>query len=281
MASSRRMARHSSRIGRYLLLACWAFFCLLPILWLVTISLRGRTETMVNPPIYWPHFTLDAWRDTFDNWPMWAYLRNTFVAAIGSVLLDLLLAIPAAYSLARFQYRGRDQIGFYILSTRMIVPAAVALPIYILFKNIHLLDNPVALMLIYAAINLSIVTWVIRSYMIEVPREIEEAARVDGAHSIGILLRITLPLSISGVVTASILALIFAVNEFLFTLLISYTEKAQTLSVGLAMFTGGSKGIIYNDIAVVALVTFVPMFILTLLIQRHLSRGLTMGALKN
>lgn len=275
------MRQKSGRTARYAVLVFWTLFCLLPILWLVTISLRARTEVMVSPPIYWPDFTLEAWRDTFTNWPMWMYLRNTFFAAIGSVVLDLLLAIPAAYSLSRFRYRGRDQIGFYILTTYMIIPAAVALPIYILFKDLHLLNNPLALVLIYAAINLSVVTWVIRSYMIEIPREIEEAARVDGVRSIGILIYVILPLSISGIVTASILALIFAVNEFLFTLLLSYTANAQTLSVGLAMFTGGSKGIIYNDIAVIALVTFVPMFLLTAAIQRHLSRGLTMGAVKN
>lgn len=279
--ASKRMKKHTATVGRRLVLFFWAAFCLLPILWLLSISLRGRTETMVNPPIYWPHFTLSAWRDTWDNWPMLAYLRNSLVASIGSVVLDLALAIPAAYSLARYQYKGRDQIGFYILSTRMLVPAAVALPIYILFKTLGLLDSPLALMLIYAALNLSIVTWIIRSYMLEIPREIEEAAKIDGASEIGVLLRVTLPLSISGVITSSILALIFSVNEFLFTLLISYTESAQTLSVGLAMFTGGSQGIIYNDIAVVSLVAFVPMFLLALGIQRHLSRGLTMGALKH
>jgi multiple sugar transport system permease protein len=273
--------KHSRRVGRYVILIIWAAFCILPIVWWLTISLRTRTEVMVNPPIYWPHFTFEAWRNTWSNWPMWAYVRNTFLAAIGSVVLDLLLAIPAAYSLARLHYRGRDQFGFYILSTRMIVPVAVALPIYVLFKNLSLLDNPLALLLVYAALNLSIVTWIIRSYMLEVPREIEEAAKIDGAQTLGIMLRIVLPLSLSGVITSSILALIFAVNEFLFTLLLSYTPNAQTLSVGLAMFTGGSAGVIYNDIAVVTLVTFVPMFILTLSIQRHLSRGLAMGALKN
>lgn len=269
------------RIGRYILLVIFSAYCLLPIIWFVTIAVRPRTEVSVQPPIYWPHhFTLEAWNSLWTDWPVGHYLINTAIAVFGSIVLDLVLAIPAAYALARFRFRGRDDLGFYILSTRMIVPAAVAIPIFVLIKNIGLIDTPWALLLIFAAMNLSIVTWIIRSYMMEIPSEIEDAAKTDGAGPVTILLALIIPLSLPGIITAATIAMIFAVNEFLFTLLIAYTENAQTMSVGLAMFTGGSSGIIFTNIAVMSFLVFLPVLVVVYLIQGHLSRGLTMGAVK-
>ena len=148
------------------------------------------------------------------------------------MVIDLLLAIPAAFSLARYDYRGREDIGFYILSTRMMAPAIVAIPIFFLFKNLGLLDTVWALMLIYAAMNLSVVTWIIRSYMLDIPKELEDAARTDGAGDLRILWEIIIPACLPGIITAAVIAAIFATNEFLFTLLIASTSKAYTMSVG-------------------------------------------------
>ncbi len=273
-------SRGESKLLRYIILISWLLICLLPILWFLSIGLRPRTEIITPEPVYWPTFSLDAWHMIWADWPMFNFLRNSVAAIFGSVAIDLVLGIPAAYSLARYSYRGRDDIGFYILSTRMMAPAIVAIPIFFLFKNMGLLDSIWALMLIYAAINLSLVTWIIRSYMLDIPKEIEEAARTDGASDLRILVSIIVPMCIPGIVTASVIAAIFAINEFLFTLLIASTSKAYTLSVALANFTGGSDGVIYNAIAMVSIIAFVPVFILTVLIQGHLSRGLTMGAVK-
>ena len=269
-----------SRLLRYIVLGSWLLFCIAPIIWFITIGFRPRTEIITPQPVYWPTFSLDAWNMIWRDWPMASYLRNSVLAIIGSVAIDLVLAIPAAYSLARYKYRGRDDIGFYILSTRMMAPAIVAVPIFFLFRNLGLLDTIWALMLIYAAVNLSIVTWIIRSYMLDIPRDLEDAARVDGASELRILWSIILPAITPGVITAAVIAAIFAINEFLFTLLIASTQNAYTMSVALANFTGGSDGVIYNAIAMVALLAFVPVFIFVLFIQKHLSRGLTMGAIK-
>ncbi|RVC51787.1 carbohydrate ABC transporter permease, partial [Mesorhizobium sp. M4B.F.Ca.ET.088.02.2.1] len=251
-----------SLLLRYLVLGAWAVFCLAPILWFLSIGLRPRTEIIAAQPIYWPSFSLDAWDMIWTDWPMGNYLRNSVVAVGGSVVIDLLLAIPAAYSLARYNYRFREDIGFYILSTRMMAPAIVAIPIFFLFRQLGLLDSVWALMLVYAAINLSLVTWIIRSYMLDIPHEIEDAARTDGASDLRILVSIIVPMCLPGIITAAVIAVIFAVNEFLFTLLIASTKNAYTLSVALANFTGGSDGIIYNAIALVAFLAFVPIMLL-------------------
>ena len=280
MASRRKRSRGESVLLRYVILGAWALFCLVPVVWFLSIGLRPRTEIITPTPVYWPTFSLDAWHMIWEDWPMGKYLRNSVAAIIGSVLIDLVLGIPAAYSLARFQYRGRDDIGFYILSTRMMAPAIVAVPIFFLFRNFGLLDSIWALMLIYAAINLSFVTWILRSYMLDIPKELEDAAKTDGAGELRILWEIIIPATLPGIITASVIAMIFAINEFLFTLLIASTPNAYTMSVALANFTGGSDGVIYNAIALVAFLAFFPIFLIVVLIQKHLSRGLTMGAVK-
>ncbi|MEP0520136.1 MAG: carbohydrate ABC transporter permease [Hyphomicrobiales bacterium] len=279
MASVRK-SRGENLFIRYLILGAWALFCLMPVLWFLTIGLRPRVEIITPQPVYFPTFSLEAWRMIWEDWPMAKYLLNSVAAIFGSVVIDLVLAIPAAYSLARYKYRGRDDIGFYILSTRMMAPAIVAIPIFFLFRNMGLLDSVWALMLVYAAINLSIVTWIIRSYMLDIPKELEDAARTDGASDMRILWEIITPAILPGIITAAVIAMIFAINEFLFTLLIASTPNAYTMSVALANFTGGSDGVIYNAIALVSFLAFVPVFLVVLLIQKHLSRGLTMGAVK-
>ncbi|MEO1249863.1 MAG: carbohydrate ABC transporter permease [Pseudomonadota bacterium] len=279
MASIRRSGGENLLV-RYLILGAWAMFCLVPVLWFLSIGLRPRVEIITPQPIYWPTFSLDAWHMIWEDWPMARYLRNSVLAIIGSVIIDLVLAIPAAFALSRYEFKGRDDIGFYILSTRMMAPAIVAIPIFFLFRNAGLLDTIWALMLVYAAINLSLVTWIIRSYMLDIPKELEDAARTDGASDLRILWEIIIPAILPGIITASVIAMIFAINEFLFTLLIASTPNAYTMSVALANFTGGSDGVIYNAIALVAFLAFVPVFLVVIAIQKHLSRGLTMGAVK-
>jgi multiple sugar transport system permease protein len=264
---------------RKIILAAWGIFCFLPILWFATIALRPRNEIISPQPIYFPTLTIETWAKIWEEWPIMNYFKNSVLAVSGSVLICLLLGIPAAYALARYKFRGREDIGFYILSTKMMAPAAVAIPMFVLFGHFHMLDTVWALMLAYAAMNLSIVVWIIRSYMMEIPHEIEDAARTDGASDLRILWSIIIPMCLPGIITAAVIAAIFAMNEYLFTLIIA-TKNAYPLSVALANFSGGSDGIIYNAIALVAFMAFFPVLLLVVLIQNHLSRGLTMGAVK-
>ncbi|WP_375452190.1 carbohydrate ABC transporter permease [uncultured Devosia sp.] len=280
MTKARKSRRAGSLVLRYLVLGSWALVCLAPIVWFLTIAFRPRTEIITPSPIYWPTFSLDAWTLLINDWPIGDYLRNSIVAVTGSVIIDLALAIPAAFALSRYEFKGRDDIGFYILSTRMMAPAIVAVPIFFLFRWLGLLDTVWALMIIYAAVNLSLVTWIIRSYMLDIPKDLEDAARTNGAGDLRIMWEIVVPACLPGIITAAVIAAIFAINEFLFTLLIASTSDAYTMSVALANFTGGSDGVIYNAIALVSFIAFVPILGLVILIQGHLSRGLTMGAVK-
>jgi multiple sugar transport system permease protein len=263
----------------WIVLTIWGLFALLPIIYFASIALRPRNEIIAPVPIYFPTLTTETWIKIWTEWPIGLYFYNSVVAITGSVFICLILGIPAAYALARYKFKGNADIGNYILSTKMMAPAAVVIPMFFLFGKLKMLDSVWALMLIYAAMNLSIVVWIVRSYMIDIHPEIEDAARTDGASDLRILWEIIIPMCLPGIITAAVIAAIFAMNEYLFTLIIA-SKNAYPLSVALANFSGGSDGIIYNAIALVGFLAFFPVLLLVILIQNHLSRGLTMGAVK-
>jgi multiple sugar transport system permease protein len=263
----------------WIVLTIWGTFALLPIIYFASIALRPRNEIIAPVPIYFPTLTTETWTKIWTEWPIGLYFYNSIVAITGSVFICLILGIPCAYALARYKFKGNADIGNYILSTKMMAPAAVVVPMFFLFGKMKLIDSIWALMLVYAAMNLSIVVWIIRSYMIDIHPEIEDAARTDGASDPRILWEIIIPMCLPGIITAAVIAAIFAMNEYLFTLIIA-SKNAYPLSVALANFSGGSDGIIYNAIALVGFLAFFPALLLVILIQNHLSRGLTMGAVK-
>jgi multiple sugar transport system permease protein len=263
----------------WIVLTIWGVFALLPIFYFASIALRPRNEIIAPVPIYFPTLTTETWTKIWTEWPIGLYFYNSIVAITGSVFICLVLGVPCAYALARYKFKGNADIGNYILSTKMMAPAAVVVPMFFLFGKLKLIDSVWALMLVYAAMNLSIVVWIIRSYMIDIHPEIEDAARTDGASDLRILWEIIIPMCLPGIITAAVIAAIFAMNEYLFTLIIA-SKNAYPLSVALANFSGGSDGIIYNAIALVGFLAFFPALLLVILIQNHLSRGLTMGAVK-
>jgi multiple sugar transport system permease protein len=263
----------------WIILTIWGAFALLPIIYFASIALRPRNEIIAPEPIYFPTLTTETWLKIWTEWPISLYFYNSIVAITGSVFICLILGIPAAYALARYKFKGNADIGNYILSTKMMAPAAVVIPMFFLFGKLKLIDSIWGLMLVYAAMNLSIVVWIVRSYMIDIPHEVEDAARTDGASDMRILWEIIIPMCLPGIITAAVIAAIFAMNEYLFTLILA-SKNAYPLSVALANFSGGSDGIIYNAIALVGFLAFFPALLLIILIQNHLSRGLTMGAVK-
>ena len=270
--------REGPRWG-WMVLTIWGAFAFLPILYFASIALRPRNEIIAPQPIYFPTLTIETWAKIWNEWPIGLYFYNSIVAITGSVFICLILGVPCAYALARYKFKGNADIGNYILSTKMMAPAAVVVPMFFLFGKLGLIDSVWALMLVYAAMNLSIVVWIVRSYMIDIHPEIEDAARTDGAGDLRILWEIIIPMCLPGIITSGVIAAIFAMNEYLFTLIIA-SKNAYPLSVALANFSGGSDGIIYNAIALVGFLAFFPALLLVISIQNHLSRGLTMGAVK-
>jgi multiple sugar transport system permease protein len=281
------------KVGVYLVLLVWALFTLLPIYWIFITSIKSAKAVQGARPTFipWVDFTptLDPFRSIFGSGGGYGVsglgnltllMRNSFGAALGSALLAVVLGAMAAYALTRFRYRRwkNKDIAFWFVSQRMFPPIAVVVPYYILFNRLNLLDRLPSLIIVYTAMNLPLVVWLLRGYFADLPIEIEEAAMVDGASRFGAFFRIALPLALPGLVVAFLFAFVFAWNEFLLALTLTL-DKAKTLPLQLAGNVS-VQGTRYWDIAAQGLIVMLPPLLIALLVGRYLVRGLTMGAIK-
>lgn len=248
-----------------------------PVLWMALEGLKTEVQAASIPPTIFFTPTLTALQEVLSrDFP--PYLINSATATIGSTLLVLLLGLPAAYALSiRPVKRSRDVLFFFI-STRFLPFAASLVPLYILARDLHLLDNIMALVIIYTTINLPLGIWLLRSFMLELPHELIEAARVDGASMRHELINIVLPLITPGIAATSLICLIFAWNEFFYAVNFT-TTIAATSPIFLVGFISG-RGLFYAKLAAAATLASLPVLLAGWIAQKQLIRGLTMGAVK-
>lgn len=251
---------------------------LFPPVVLFLTSIKTELDALSFPPKWIFKPTLENYTEIFEFSPFTRYLLNSFIVASLNTGLVLVLGSFAAYSLARFKFKGADDIAFWILSVRMMPPVAAIIPIYIIMRNLRLLDTPWSLVITYLTFNLPFAVWMMRSFFREIPREIEESALVDGCSIFRSFRSIALPLVAPGLAATGILTFIFSWNEFLFALILT-GSKAVTLPVGI---TGYMKetGINWGYMTAGGALALVPVILFTILAQKHLVKGLTMGALK-
>ena len=264
-----------------LLLAALAF-SLLPVYWLATISLKQEVDQFAVPPI-WLRFTPTAahFREILFVRPFGAYLWNSTVVATGSTLLAMALGVLAAYGLARFRLPGglEERLSFWIISTRMFPPIVSIVPLFLLMNRLDLLNTRTSLVLIYTAFNLPLVVWMMRSFFAEVPVELEEAALVDGMTRLEALGRVVMPLAAPGLAATAIFCLIVSWNEFLFALVLTQTDAAMTLPVGIAGQVTQYE-IKWGAMSAAGVLAMVPILVFAFAVQRYLVRGLSLGAVK-
>lgn len=251
---------------------------LFPPVVLFLTSIKTELDALSFPPKWIFKPTLENYTEIFEFSPFARYLLNSFIVASLNTGVVLVLGSFAAYSLARFRFKGADDIAFWILSVRMMPPVAAIIPIYIIMRNLRLLDTPWSLVITYLTFNLPFAVWMMRSFFREIPREIEESALVDGCSIFRSFRSIALPLAAPGLAATGILTFIFSWNEFLFALILT-GSKAVTLPVGI---TGYMKetGINWGYMTAGGALALVPVILFTILAQKHLVKGLTMGALK-
>jgi multiple sugar transport system permease protein len=206
------------------------------------------------------------------------YLFNSVLVTVVSSLLAVFIGAMAAYALARFRFRGNRDMAFYILSTRFAPPVGFIVPIYLMTQRSGLLDTRLALIIVYTSMNVSFVTWILRGFFLEIPREIEEAALVDGYGRWQIFLRVALPLVRPGLAATLILSAVFSWNEFLFASILAPGDAA-TIPVYLAGFSA-SMNVDWGEYMAVGTLAVLPIALFTILLQRHLVRGLTVGAVR-
>jgi len=266
---------------RYLVAAVFTGFCLFPFYIIVTTSLKTETNIFAWPPVWVFKPTLQSFYNAlfvFGGRGAISYLVNSIMISAVSTFLAVTLGAMAAYGLARFSFAGNRQLAFWILSTRFAPPVAFVVPIYIMVQRARLLDSHIALILVYTAMNLSLVVWVLRGFFAEIPIEIEEAALVDGYSRLQIFWWVALPLVRPGLVSIAILSAIFSWNEFLYAMVLTQS-RAATLPVYLAGFSN-SMGLAWGEYMAVGTMAVLPILAFTFALQKHLVRGLTFGAVK-
>src|SRR6266487_2187784 len=253
------------------------FIFFFPVLWMWLEGLKTEPQAASTPPTIFFVPTLEEFQQVLSgDFP--PYFINSAIASLGSTLLVLILGLPAAYALAiRPVKRARDVLFFFI-STRFLPFAASLVPLYLLARDLHLLDNIFALALIYTTINLPLGVWLLRSFLLEIPHDLFEAARVDGAQFRHEILRIVVPLIAPGLAATSLICLIFSWNEFFYA--VNFTSSvAATTPIFLVGFISG-RGLFYAKLAAAATVSSLPVLLAGWIAQRQLIRGLTMGAVK-
>ncbi len=275
-------------IVTYILLAVWVVIALFPLYWMLTLSFKNL-RLITTGPFFIPWIDYDpvtlGWDDIFQAGQRERFLtamRNSLVCAIGSGVLSVVLGSMAGYGLSRFSYRvgiwrNRD-ISFFFLSQLILPPAAVILPLYILFVESGLYDTLLGLTLLYTVVGLPIVIWIMRDQFDSLPIELEQAALVDGHSVVGAFLRIAVPISAPGMVAAFILVVIFSWNEYLFSAVLT-SSSAYTMPLLIATQVS-SQGVKFWTMAAIGTATVAPLLVIAIMLERYIVRGLTAGAVK-
>lgn len=253
-----------------------------PVVWMLLTSFKSEEEHFSYPPVFIPRdFSLRNYINAMalppDGRGGIQGLRDSLVISLSTTLAAVLLGSLAAYSLSRFKIGG-ENFSFWILSTRMFPPVAVALPLFLIFKQIKLLDTHLALIIANTIFNLPFVIWLLKGFFDELPVEMEEAAWIEGCSHWETFRRISLPLIAPGVVTAALFSFIFTWNEFMFALLLT-RRNVRTFTIIVPSLVGGHE-ILWGEIAAIGTISILPGILLSLFLQRYLIRGLSMGAVK-
>ncbi|HWU90220.1 MAG TPA: carbohydrate ABC transporter permease [Kofleriaceae bacterium] len=251
---------------------------LTPYLWMLLTSFKGRLEVLSDKPVWKFDPTLEGYRGVFVDKKYLPLVWNSAIVAVGSTLLSLAIGVPAAYVFARSRFRGKEDLFFFFLTTRMAPAISVVVPMYLLFNKLGLLDTRLVVVLAHSTFNLSLVVWMMRGFFAEIPPQVDEAAQLDGHTRAGAFARVLLPLAAPGIAATAVLCFILSWNEFLYAFILAAFES-RTLTVGIPGLVT-PHGTLWGQVAAVAIVATLPIILFTAVVQRHLVRGLTFGAVK-
>lgn len=261
---------------------------LLPIYWILATSLKGWTDIFKIPPKFIPlnsdHGltfapTLENYQKLFAEGSLYPKrLLNSIIVGFVSTILAVGLGTVSAYAFSRFKIKGKNDMLFFILSTRMLPPVVVVIPLFLMYRALHLIDTHLGLILLYTTFNLSFAVWLMKGFIDEIPKEYEDAALVDGYTRFKAFVKVVLPQSATGIAATSVFCLISAWNEFAFALIMT-SDKASTAPPSIPNVLG-TKGVDWGQIAAGTFLFLLPVAIFTFLMRKHLLRGVTFGAIK-
>jgi multiple sugar transport system permease protein len=274
------LLRYSERIVFYVVTAIVVIVTLFPLYWMFITSSRAMVENGYFPPLLWPEqWDWRPYMSVFTDYPLAQWLLHSGQVGILVTVIVVFFATLAAYPLSALQWRGRAAFGFFLFFTQMMPEAMIVIPIYKLYRDLHLTENLPALAVVDAAFVVPVGAWIMKAMFDGIPQEVREAALVDGCGEVGVLLRIVLPLSTGAMVAVAVSAFFYGWNEYLFASTMITNENIRPASLGLASFLGFSGPQVARVMAA-GFVYAVPPAIFYLLAQRRLVVGMTAGAVK-
>lgn len=281
-APRRRKGRAAVEVG---LLALLAAAMLFPVLWMLETSIKENRDVYAVPAQFFGFtVTLDHYKDVFvapggGASDLSTSLLNSVQVAGASTLLATLLGVPAAWAYSRFSLKAKKDQLFFILSTRFMPPVVVVIPIFLMYRELGLINTKLGLILIYAAFNVPFTIWMMKGFVDEVPSEYEDAAMLDGYTRLQAFWRVTLPLLVPGIAATAVFALIFSWNEFVFAIFLTSSEEVRTAPPAIAGLIGGTT-VDWGLVAASAVVFALPVLVFAYLVRKHLVAGVTLGAVR-
>ncbi|MGL4237434.1 carbohydrate ABC transporter permease [Tabrizicola sp.] len=262
-------------------IAAWsvALIIFFPVLWMILTSFKTEASAVASPPeLFTADWTLENYADVWARSDYPRFFWNSVVISVGSTLLGLLIAVPAAWAMAFVPGKKTKDLLMWMLSTKMMPAVAVMIPLYLLFQRMGLLDSRIGLVVALMLMNLPIIVWMLYTYFKEIPGEILEAARMDGAALWNEIVYVLTPMALPGIASTMLLNIILAWNEAFWTIILT-TTKAAPLSAFIASFSA-PQGLFYAKLSAASAMAIMPILILGWFSQKQLVRGLTFGAVK-
>ncbi len=276
LARNKEQSAGYQRIGKHVILAHFAFIVMLPVIWIIDISLSpgNALSGSFGDSFTTEHYSKILGGDRFRVW-----MSNSLIVSIGTTVAGLALAVPAAYAFSRYRFSGRDPAMFSFLLVQMFPGIIILVPYFMVMKSLGLLNSHLGLILAYSVTALPLCVWMLKGFFDTVPRELEEAALLDGCNRFEIFAKIVLPLSLPAIAVTALFSFLAAWNEFLLALTFNTSNDMYTLPVGLASMIS-STGQSWGDFAAASLLVSLPVVILFIVFQKFLIEGLSAGGVK-
>lgn len=282
--SARASRPRRSRKGRnaaYVIVIVWVVVSLAPVLWMLSQSIRPASEVFAIPPRWFFSPSLQNYRALFSTAAgshFARYVGISLLVTVVTVALAMVASVPAAYVLTFLPVRRNNVWLVLILLASMLPPIVVVVPLFVLWNDLGLLDSPISLILTYTAMNIPFTVWLVRGFMVQIPRALYESARVDGAGHLRTLLGVIVPVARSGMAAAAIFVVIWAWNELLFAVI--FTTDNHTAPAGIVATLISDRGTNWGQLYAAATTVALPIIVFTVIVQRHVVRGFTFGAVK-
>jgi multiple sugar transport system permease protein len=276
----KRVKKYRGKILPYLVLLFYLLVAIFPLYWMIITGFKTNTEVYSDRPTYIiKHPTLRNFITIFKGRPTLYYFRNTMVVALVTTIICILVGTIAAFSFARYKYKGSSFIMFCILAVRIFPPISLIVPLYLMMSRLGLIDNLLGLIIVNIYLTLPFFIWIMKGFFESIPKELDEAARIDGCSRFQAFRLIIFPISFNGLAAASIITFMWTWNEFLFGQILAVTSAAKNISVGAVDFIT-DLNISWNQMCAYGFLASIPAFIFIILFQKYIVQGLTAGAVK-